>query len=197
MQENWWVAAVGMLPGAGSFAWVGWRWWFDRADKRRDASLSREERLQRELETDRTALSKEQAELFDRLRSELERTEAGRSEAEREAEKWAWLARWWHRFNHDLFPSHCRLAHDLRGLQQWMVWVKASYPDLDLPQTGKVPRDEEPLRGVEDPMKLGPFWSQGLSSATTIGSVQPEGRAMGEDGAVLPRQANQPWTDGE
>jgi hypothetical protein len=156
MDETWWAAAVGILPGAGSFAWVGWRWWLDRADKRQDASLSREERLQHELETQRAALSKEQAELFDRLRAELGRAEAGRAEAERQAERWGCLARWWHRYAHDVFPVYRRVAHDLRNVQQWMVWVKKRYPEIDLPETAEVPPREEPPLGVEDPIKPEP-----------------------------------------
>lgn len=153
MIEAWFVTAIGIVPSVGSLAWVAWRWWLKQVEQRHNADLSREQRLQGQLDTRRAALSNEHAELFDRLRTELERAETGRLEAEREAKKWVWLARWWYRAGHDQFLIYRRIAHDVRNLQQWMVWLKKRHPNVDLLETAEVPPREEPPLGVEDPMK--------------------------------------------
>ena len=85
----WWVVAAGALPSAASGAWVVWRWHLDRRDRRIEGTVTREERLARELEQQRTALSREQTELFDRLRTELTRCTLRLVEVERDRDR-AW-----------------------------------------------------------------------------------------------------------
>lgn len=98
----WWVVAAAALPSMASGVWVVSRWWVDRADRHADDATSREERLAREVESQRAALSREQAELFDRIRVELVRCQTRLVEVERDRD-WAWdLARHWHRRSHEL-----------------------------------------------------------------------------------------------
>ena len=98
----WWVVAAAALPSLASGAWVVSRWWIERADRHSEDSSSREERLAREVEQQRAALSREQTELFERLRLELVRCQTRLAEVERDRDR-AWdLARHWHRRSHEL-----------------------------------------------------------------------------------------------
>ena len=134
----WWVVAAAALPSMASGVWVVSRWWVDRADRHAEDATSREERVAREMELQRTALSRDQAELFDRIRAELVRCQCRLLEVERDRDR-AWdLARHWH-----------QRAHELRhaGLNaQTMVAGFCAREELDIPEWPDmtVPAIEEP-----------------------------------------------------
>ncbi|MFL6709251.1 MAG: hypothetical protein ACJ8HI_13695 [Massilia sp.] len=148
----WWVVAMASLPSIASGFWVSWRWWVERGDKLHDGTLTREERIQRDLDDQRMQLSKRDAEWFDRLRIELARTEEKLKETEADRDRgWA-LARYWHRYTHELFRQFRNIAHDTANVMQWAVWVKKHYPDVEMPQVEIPPRQEPPMN-LEDPLK--------------------------------------------
>ena len=138
LNSSWWVVLVAAIPTGASGLWVFWRWWVERGDKREEGVLSHEQVLMRELEVQRAALSREHAELFDRVRAELARAQVRSAELERERDRGWDLARWWN-----------RRAHELRhaGLNaQTMVTVLCSREELDEPAWPdmSVPGLEEP-----------------------------------------------------
>src|SRR3954451_6469979 len=133
-----WVISAAVLPSAASGLWVFWRWWVERGDKLSEGVLTREQTALRELETQRAALSREQADLFERLRTELSRTQLRLAELEQDRDRGWDLARWW---NHR--------AHELRhaGLNaQTMVAGFCSREGVEIPEW---PEMEVP--GLEDP----------------------------------------------
>jgi len=98
----WWVVAAAAVPSVASGLWVFWRWWVDRGDARAAVLLTREQTVLHDLELQRAALGKDQAELFDRIRTELVRCQLRLTELERDRDR-AWdLARWWNRRAHEL-----------------------------------------------------------------------------------------------
>ncbi len=134
----WWVVAAAGIPSLASAAWVAVRWWAERGDRDVDRTLTRQQDLLRELEAQRTALGREHADLFDRMRTELLRKEARLIELERDRERGWYLARWW----------NCR-AHELRhaGINaQTVVVGLCSREDLEPPvfPDMTVPHLEEP-----------------------------------------------------
>ncbi len=135
----WWVVAAAALPSAASGIWVVWRWWVERGDRRSEGMLSREERLTREVEQQRAALSREQADLFDRMREELARCQGRLSAVERERERGWDLARFWHQRAHEL--RHAGLnaqtivaAFCAREDVGVPVWPDMSVPGLEEPE---------------------------------------------------------------
>lgn len=98
----WWVVAAAAVPSTASGVWVIWRWWAERADRHSEGATSREERLAREVEAQRAALSREQAELFDRIRNELVRCHTRMREVEQDRDRGWDLARYWHQRSHEL-----------------------------------------------------------------------------------------------
>ncbi len=121
----WWVVTAAALPSAASGIWVFWRWWIERDDRLKEGAHSREQVLLRDLESQRAALSREQAELFDRLRTELARTQARLADVEGDRDRGWDLARWWN-----------QRAHELRhaGLNaQQMVAGFCAREDVDVP----------------------------------------------------------------
>lgn len=137
--NSWWVVAAGALPSVASGVWVFWRWQLERRDRRADGQLTREERLGRELEAQRTALSKEQAELFDRLRAELLRCHARTAELERDRDRGWDLARFWNRRAHELRHAGLNAQTIVAGLcareeLPVPVWPDMSMPGLEEPK---------------------------------------------------------------
>ena len=98
----WWVIIAASAPSAASGLWVLWRWWIERGDKLHGDVTIREQTLLRDLEAQRVALSREQADLFERLRNELERTQKRLLEVERDRDRGWDLARCWNQRSHEL-----------------------------------------------------------------------------------------------
>ena len=98
----WWVVALAALPSAISAVWVVWRHWSERGDRRAEAMLTREERQARDMQAQRDALTRDQAAMFDRLRTEIERERARTSELEKDRDRGWDLARYWNRRAHEL-----------------------------------------------------------------------------------------------
>lgn len=128
----WWVVAAGALPSAASGAWVIWRWHLDRRDRQADGALTREERLARELEAQRAALSKEQAELFDRLRVELVRCQARLAELERDRDRGWDLTRYWNRRAHELRHAGLNAQTIVAGLCAREELPVPVWPDMSV-----------------------------------------------------------------
>lgn len=98
----------------------------ERAERTQVDAVIREERLAREVEERRVALSHEQGELFDRVRAELIRYQARLIDVERDRDRGWDLARYWN-----------QRAHELRhaGLNaQAMVAVFCDRENLEVPQ---------------------------------------------------------------
>lgn len=98
----WWVVAGAALPSLASGIWVVSRWWVERGDRNQTTLVSREERLAQEVEARRITLAHEQAELFERIRTEVVRYQARLLDMERERDRGWDLARYWHRRAHEL-----------------------------------------------------------------------------------------------
>ena len=133
LNSPWWVVAAGGLPSVASGAWVIWRWHLDRVDRRSDGQSTREERLARELEAQRAALSKEQADLFDRLRGELARCQGRLSELERDRDRGWDLARFWNRRAHELRHAGLNAQTIVAGLCAREELPVPVWPDMNLP----------------------------------------------------------------
>ncbi len=129
----WWVVAAAGVPSIASAVWVFWRWWVERDDKRIEGARSREERLMRELEAQRTALSREHADLFDRMRAELLRKEARLLELERDRDRGWDLARWWNRRAHELRHAGLNAQTIVVGLCAREDLAPPTWPDMTLP----------------------------------------------------------------
>ena len=135
----WWIALAGGVPSVASGLFVFWRWWVERGDKRHDTALTREERLAHELDAQRAALSREQAELFDRVRAELARVQARNVELERDRDRGWDLARWWNRRAHELRHAGLNAQTMVMGLIVRDPSLPApTWPDMAVP-------------GLEDP----------------------------------------------
>ena len=129
-QGPWWVVAAAALPSMASGVWVVSRWWIDRADRHAGDVTSREERLAREVELQRAALSREQAELFDRIRVELVRCQTRLVEVERDRDR-AWdLARHWHRRAHELKHAGLEAQAIVAGLCAREELEVPEWPDM-------------------------------------------------------------------
>ena len=139
MANPWWVVLVGALPGSVSGAWVALRWWADRRERRQTAVLTREERLARDLDAQRAALSREHADLFDRMRTELVRCQTRLVELERDRDRGWDLARWWHRRAHELRHAGLNAQTIVAGLcarEELPVpaWPSMTVPGLEEPK---------------------------------------------------------------
>ena len=136
----WWVVLAAAVPSAASGAWVVWRWWVDRGDVRTVQAATRDQVLMREMETQRAALSREHADLFDRMRAELLRTQARLQELERDRDRGWDLARWWNRRAHELRHAGLNAQFMVAGLCLRLGEPPPSWPDMLVP-------------GLEDPME--------------------------------------------
>jgi hypothetical protein len=128
----WWVVAVAALPSLASGSWVMSRWWLDRADRKRAHALTREERLVREVEARRAALSREQAALFDRIRAELVRCQTRLAEMERDRDRGWDLARHWHRRSHQLRHAGLNAQTIVAGLCERENLAVPEWPDMSV-----------------------------------------------------------------
>lgn len=134
----WWVVVVAGVPSLASGVWVLWRWWGERADRQADGVQSNEERVVRQVEAQRAALSREQADLFERMRNELIRCQTRLSETERDRERGWDLARHWHRRAHELRNAGLTAQAIVGGLCEREDTLAPEWPDLSVP-------------GLEDP----------------------------------------------
>jgi len=135
----WWVMSAAALPSLASGVWVFWRWWVERGDKLSEGELTREQMLLRDLETQRAALSREQAELFDRLRTELARVQARLAELEEDRDRGWDLARWWNHRAHELRHAGLNAQAMVAGLcsregVDVPVWPEMNVPGLEDPK---------------------------------------------------------------
>ena len=129
----WWVVLAAAVPSAISGLWVLWRWWMDRGDARATALLTHEQGLIRELEQQRAALSKEHAELFDRIRAELARTQARLQDLEQHRDRGWELARWWNRRAHELRHAGVNAQVAAHALSVAQGTLPPAWPDMGLP----------------------------------------------------------------
>ena len=136
----WWVVAAAAIPSAASGLWVFWRWVVERDDRRATETLTREQALMRDLDLQRTALGREHADLFDRMRAELLRTQARLQEVERDRDRGWDLARWWNRRAHELRHAGLNAQFMVAGLCLRLGEPPPSWPDMLVP-------------GLEDPME--------------------------------------------
>lgn len=129
----WWVVIVASAPSIASAVWVIWRWWIERGDKLHDNVTTREQTLLRDLEAQRVALSREQSDLFERLRHELERVQHRLGEIERDRDR-AWdLARWWNQRAHDVRHAALNAQAMVVGFCSRENVEPPTWPDMQLP----------------------------------------------------------------
>ncbi len=129
----WWVVTAAAVPSVASGLWVFWRWWLERNDKRKDSTLTREQASLRDLETQRAALVREHADLFDRMRAELLRALARLVEMERDRDRGWDLARWWHRRAHELRLAGLNAQVMVAGLSAREEVPVPAWPDMTVP----------------------------------------------------------------
>lgn len=134
----WWVVLAAAVPSVASGAWVVWRWWADRGDARAVQAATRDQALMRELETQRAALSREQTDLFDRMRAELQRCQARLAEVDRDRDRGWDLARWWNRRAHELRHAGVNAQATAQVLAFEAGHPQPAWPDMTIP-------------GLEDP----------------------------------------------
>lgn len=129
----WWVVAAASAPSLASGAWVLWRWWFERGDKLHGDAAGREQSLMRDLESQRAALSRDHAELFDRLRNELERTQKRLLAVERDRDRGWDLARWWNQRAHELRHVGLNAQQIVLGFCAREGVDAPAWPAMDIP----------------------------------------------------------------
>ena len=133
----WWVVVMAALPSAASGAWIAYRWWVDRQDRREGAqvtaALTREERIQRDLETQRAALSADQARVFDQMRAELARLRPLLEETEYDRDRGWELCRWWNRRAHELRHAGINAQQIASNLAMAAGHDLPAWPDMTIP----------------------------------------------------------------
>ncbi len=129
----WWVVTAAAAPSVASAVWVLWRWWVERGDKLQDTVAGREQTLLRDLELQRVALSKEHADLFERLRNELGRVHQRLSEVERDRDRGWDLARWWNQRAHELRHAGLNAQTIVVGFCSREGIDAPSWPEMGLP----------------------------------------------------------------
>lgn len=132
------MVTAAAAPSVASGFWVFWRWWVERGDKIQDDTLTREQSLLRDLEAQRLALSRDQAELFERLRTELARMQTRLLEVERDRDRGWDLARWWNQRAHELRHAGLNAQTIVVGFCSREGVEEPSWPDMGVP-------------GLEDP----------------------------------------------
>lgn len=129
----WWVVSAASAPSVASGVWVFWRWWFERADRRHDTAATHEQVVLRDLEAQRIALSRDQAELFDRLRTELARIQHRLAEVERDRDRGWDLARWWNQRAHELRHAGLNAQTIVGGFCAREGVDSPNWPDMTVP----------------------------------------------------------------
>ena len=128
----WWVVVAGAVPSAMSALWVFWRWTAERSDRNKEGTLSRGEREARELLDQRTALSKDNQELFDRYRAELLRTQGRLTEVERGRDRGWYLARYWNRRAYEMRNAALNAQTVVIGLCPQLDMPVPTWPDMTM-----------------------------------------------------------------
>ena len=134
----WWVVLAAAVPSGVSGAWVMWRWWAERGDQRATVQIGRDQSLMREIETQRAALSREHADLVDRIRAELVRCQLRLTEVEHDRDRGWDLARWWNRRAHELRHAGVNAQTAVQNMAHAAHQPEPGWPDMTLP-------------GLEDP----------------------------------------------
>lgn len=129
----WWVVTAAAAPSVASGLWVLWRWWIERGDKLHGDVATREQTVLRDLEAQRLALSRDQAELFDRLRTELERVQRRLLDVERDRDRGWDLARWWNQRAHDLRHAGLNAQAMVVGFCSREGVEPPTWPAMDVP----------------------------------------------------------------
>ncbi len=129
----WWVVAAAAAPSVASAIWVLWRWWIERGDKLHETVTSREQTLLRDLEAQRVALSREQAELFERLRTEVERIRLRLVEVEQDRDHGWDLARWWNQRAHEMRHAAVNAQTMVMGFCSREGVDPPAWPEMELP----------------------------------------------------------------
>jgi hypothetical protein len=140
----WWLVLIASVPSAGGGVWVFWRWWLERSDKRDekrvDAALTREERLMKEMDARASVLSKENADLLDRVKAELGRLQTRCADLEKQRDALeadrdrGWdLARWWNKRAHEMRHACANAQTVAQNLLIASGKEPATWPDMSLP----------------------------------------------------------------
>lgn len=129
----WWVAVAAAVPSVASGTWVVWRWWADRGDKKVVETLTYQERVQRDLDTQRTAMSADQQRMVDALRVELSRFQVRNAELERDRDRGWDLARWWNRRAHEMRHAATNAQSAASNLAASQRLEAPTWPDMTLP----------------------------------------------------------------
>ena len=105
----WWVVIAAAVPSGASGVWVVWQWWAGRSDKKTEVTLTREERLMRDMDARVQTAAKIDADLIAQGRTEITRLimrceafERQRDALEADRDRGWDLARWWNRRAHEL-----------------------------------------------------------------------------------------------
>ena len=134
----WWVVSAASAPSVVSGIWIYWRWWVERGDRLNDSVANREQIVLRDLEAQRVALSRDQADLFARLKAELARIQLRLVDVERDRDRGWDLARWWNQRSHELRHAGLNAQTIVMGLCAREGVETPLWPDMGVP-------------GLEDP----------------------------------------------
>ncbi|MDT7951712.1 MAG: hypothetical protein RQ966_09425 [Acetobacteraceae bacterium] len=129
----WWVVTAASAPSVAGGLWVFWRWWIERGDRLHETLANREQIVLRDLEAQRLSLSRDQAELFERLRNELARIQLRLLEVERDRDRGWDLARWWNQRAHELRHAGLNAQTIVVGLCAREEVAPPIWPDMELP----------------------------------------------------------------
>lgn len=136
----WWVVFQASATPVCVAVWAAWRWWIDRGDKTHTESLSREERLVRDIEARQTSAATREADLFRRVSEELARRDAElqRKDArigalEKESDMWMERARGWQRRAHAVVHRLNNTRFAINGLRSKYGEDELFFPDESLP----------------------------------------------------------------
>lgn len=129
----WWIVVLSAMPSIGGGMWVAWRWMLERKDRRQDATLTREERAHRDLESQRAALSADQARMFDQMRTEIARLRPLLEAVEYDRDRGWELCRWWNRRAHELRHAGLNAQQMAQNLALTAGHMAPDWPDMTVP----------------------------------------------------------------
>lgn len=142
------------MPPFGMGVWAYWKYQLDRRDKRVEANdtreMTREERRSRELDKQQDTMTTEQWRMLTEVRRDNDDLRARLAERTKEADRWWFLARFWHGTAHDMLRWGRDVRHDLTVAMQWIKAANLRYPDLGMPVTIQIPDRPEIPAGLED-----------------------------------------------